>query len=119
MKYLILIYGNYEGWGQLDEKGMARIMAAHNELEAELQASGEYIESNELRAEGAQYVRNVGGETIVTDGPFVEGKEIVAGYYFVEVASVERAAEIAGRLVEAEFAPIEVRPVTSGATAEQ
>ena len=47
----------------------------------------------------------------VTDGPFTEGKELVGGYYIVDCANTERAVEIAGKLMEIEFAPVDVRPL--------
>jgi hypothetical protein len=49
----------------------------------------------------------------VTDGPFVEIKEILAGYYIVECESMDRATQIAGKLAEAEFGLVEVRQMTS------
>lgn len=50
-----------------------------------------------------------GGRRDVTDGPFTESKEFVGGYYLVDVASIDRAVELAARFVEARFAPVEVR----------
>ncbi|MDQ1556144.1 MAG: hypothetical protein QOI02_1146, partial [Actinomycetota bacterium] len=79
-----------------------------------LVASGEFIDSNQLSVSSAQVVRVSGGVPAVTDGPFTEIKEILAGYYLVECASRERAAQIAGQFVEARFAPIEVRQVEAG-----
>jgi hypothetical protein len=47
----------------------------------------------------------------VTDGPFIETKEIVAGYYVVDCVDMDRAVEIAGKFGEARLWPIEVRPM--------
>jgi hypothetical protein len=110
-KFMLLIYGNYEGWNALGEGGGKRIMAAHRAVTDELVANGELVETHELRPDDAKVVRSSAGIPTVTDGPFVETKEIVAGYYIVDCASIDRATEIAGRLGEAEFAPIEVRPL--------
>ena len=71
------------------------------------------MEANELPAENAKIVRTKGGDSEVTDGPVVEIKEIVAGYYVVECEAVERATEIATKLGEAEFGLVEVRQMTS------
>lgn len=57
--------------------------------------------------------RTVGGVSEVTDGPFVEIKEIVAGYYIVECEDIDRATQIAGKLAEAEYGLVEVRQMTS------
>jgi hypothetical protein len=47
----------------------------------------------------------------VTDGPFLEAKEHLAGYYEVDCASIERAVELAGLMPEARYQGVEVRPV--------
>ena len=47
----------------------------------------------------------------VTDGPFAEAKEFLAGYYMVDCESLERAVELAGKIPDATVNPIEVRPV--------
>jgi hypothetical protein len=112
MKYMILIYGNYDSWNAMTEESLAAIMAVHDGLAAELTASGELIETNELPVQGSRIVRTRGGVQAVTDGPFIELKEIVAGYYLVECASMERATEIAGRIAETEFSLVEVRATT-------
>jgi hypothetical protein len=76
---------------------------------AEITASGEHILSNELSTTDAKVVRRTDDRLLVTDGPFIESKEIVGGFYIVEVESVDRAVEIAGRLEEATFSPVEIR----------
>ncbi len=113
MKYMILIYGNVEGWEKMDGDSFGALMAIHGALQAELKDSGEFVDTNELPVDNAKVVRTKGGVSEVTDGPFVEIKEIVAGYYIVECASMDRAAEIAGKLGEAEFGLVEVRQMTS------
>ncbi|WP_235916226.1 YciI family protein [Antrihabitans cavernicola] len=110
---MILIYGNRESWSAMDADSFRKLMSAHEALRAELEASGEFVDTNELPIDGAKIVRNKGGVAEVTDGPFVEVKEIVAGYYIVECPSMDRATEIAGKLSEAEFGLVEVRRMTS------
>jgi hypothetical protein len=111
MKYMILIYGNQETWDALAEQGIDSVMATHHKLSEELNASGEMIDTRGLTVEGAQVLRMQNGQALVTDGPFSESKEVLAGYYLVDCASPERAAEIAARLPEAPFSPIEIRPI--------
>ena len=113
MKYMILIYGNLESWKAMDADSFATLMAAHGALKQELKASGEFVDTNELPLDNAKIVRTKGGVSEVTDGPFVEIKEIVAGYYIVECEGIDRATEIAGKLAEAEFGLVEVRQMTS------
>ncbi|HEX6468698.1 MAG TPA: YciI family protein [Streptosporangiaceae bacterium] len=109
MKYMLLIYGNPGVWDAWSADEFDAIMRAHAELQKELKESGEYVESQGLTTIGAKTVR-VGGEVpVVTDGPFTEAKEYLAGYYMVDCADVERATEIAGRISEARYCPVEVR----------
>lgn len=111
MKYMLLIYGNQTTWDALAEQNMDTVMAIHHALIKDLTASGELVGYAGLTVEGAQIVTVRDGTPAVTDGPFSEAKEVLAGYYLVDCASRERAAEIAARLPEAPFSPIEVRVV--------
>jgi len=88
-----------------------------------LKGSGEYVDTPALRAEGA-WVRSDGeGKPPVTDGPFAETKDLIAGFMVIDVDSYERAVELAGELSAAPGAggkPIhewlEVRPFMSAPT---
>ena len=75
----------------------------------ELTESGELVGSEGLTTLNAKTVRVHNGVPAITDGPFTEAKEYLAGYYMVDCASLERATEIAARLPEAQYAPVEVR----------
>ena len=61
----------------------------------------------------ATVVANHDGQTVVTDGPYVETKEAVGGFWVVEVADLDAAIELASRATVACRAPIEVRPFES------
>jgi hypothetical protein len=56
-------------------------------------------------------VRVRDGVPVVTDGPYVEAKEFLAGYYLVDCESKERAIELAAMIPDAAFNAMEVRPV--------
>ena len=109
MKYMLLIYGNPAVWDGWSAAEYDEIVRTHIELQEELKKSGEYVESYGLTTIGAKTVRVSGEVPVVTDGPFTEAKEYLAGYYTVDCDSVERAAEIAGRIREARYCPVEVR----------
>ncbi|WP_240723167.1 YciI family protein [Haloactinopolyspora alba] len=107
---MLLIYGNESTWETLYER-IDEVMGRHRELSAELTASGEFVDSQGLTTRDARTVRVRGDVTDVTDGPFVEAKEVLAGYYLVDCADAERAADIAARLPEAAYDLVEVRRV--------
>jgi hypothetical protein len=110
MKYMLLIYGNDETWDRL-YADLPALRAAHKTLADDLRANGELIGTNGLTTEDSRVVRVRDGVPAVTDGPFSEAKEVLAGYYLVDCDSADRAAEIAARLPEAPYSPIEVRRV--------
>ena len=86
--------------------------AGHEQLQTELRASGELLDSNEFSQQTAIVVRadrDAPHRVRSVDGPFSESKEWVGGFYTVDCESVERAVEIAGRFVEARYSPVEVR----------
>ena len=111
MKYLLMIYGNQSTWDSWSDADYEAVIAAHTMLQEELFASGELVGAEGLTTEEARTVRVSGGVPAVTDGPFTEAKEVLAGYYLVECDSVERATEIASRLPEAQYDPIEIRRI--------
>ena len=89
-----------------------------NDFASRLESSGEFIDGQALSPDGA-WVRYDGeGRPPVTDGPFAETKDLIAGWYVIDVDSYERAIELAGELSAAPGAggkPIhewlEVRPL--------
>ncbi|MFG1790619.1 YciI family protein [Nocardia altamirensis] len=85
---------------------------------ARLQSTGEFIDEQALFAEGT-FVRNDGeGRPPITDGPFAETKDLIAGWMMIDVDSYERALELAGELSAAPGAGgkpvqewLELRPI--------
>jgi len=115
VKYVILIYSNpasREIWDSFTDEQQAEGFRYYNALAEELAASGELIVSEALA--DASLTRRVSvreGQALVSDGPFAEAKEQLAGFFLLDCRSPERAAEIAARMPEAEFGLVEVRPV--------
>jgi hypothetical protein len=109
MKYMLMIYGNKAGWDSLTQNMIDEIGRTHRAVQNELSASGELLDHKELALDNAKIVRTERRIPVITNGSFAGDKEILGGYYLVDCVSLERATEIAGRFLEAEFAPIEVR----------
>ena len=111
MKYMLLIYGNDETWDTLHSEGIDQVVDQHRVLSEELKANGEFVDGMGLTTANARVVKVNDGVAAVTDGPFTEAKEVLAGYYVVD-CSLDRATEIAARLPEARYSPIEIREFT-------
>jgi hypothetical protein len=115
VKYVILIYDNpasRKAWLGLPAAQRAAGLAVYAALHEDLAASGELIVSEALADPSlTKRVAVQDGRTMITDGPFAEAKELLAGFFLIECESIERAIEHAARVPEAEFGRVEVRPV--------
>ena len=115
MKYLILIYHNPDSrqiWESFSEEQRGAGLHAYAVLNEQLAASGELLAAEALDEPGsAKHVILRDGQTVASDGPFAEAKEHLAGFYFVDVESEQRALDIAARIPEARFGLVELRPV--------
>jgi hypothetical protein len=119
MKYLLLIHMNPTIWESLSEDARNAVGSTHDAVVQSLRESGELVGFAAL-AEPAQSstVKVRDDVTTVTDGPYIEAKEFLAGYYVVDCATPARANEIAAKLPEAKHIAIEVRPVIESSGAE-
>ena len=80
-------------------------------LEQEMKSAGAWVFSGRLHEpDTATVVRRSGGELVTTDGPFVESKEHLGGFYIIQAADLDTALGWASRVTDAIKAPIEVRP---------
>jgi hypothetical protein len=99
-----------------------------SEQEAQMQRWGEYSQSlaesgamvggDRLRpADTATTLRVRDGETVLSDGPFAETKEVLGGYFIIDVPSLDEAIKWAGRMPHVTYGSVEVRPIwpTGGA----
>ena len=110
VKYLLMIYENAEVWGKLSDQERDAVNSEGGRLWQELVASGEGIFGEPLADPAdAHIVRVQNGEQVVTDGPFAEAKEQFVGFLMIDVASEERAIEIAASWPNARYSPLEVR----------
>jgi len=112
-KYLILIYGDERQWAAMPASERERLGEAHR---AFAEAAGPaLLDGHELEpASTATTLRaDASGRPLVTDGPFMETKEAMGGYYLVEAADVAEVIALAGRLreVSAGHSGVEIRPV--------
>ncbi len=105
---MITIYSNPTAEAAL-AAGDLDLQATHGAIIEELIASKEFVDTNELDLENVTVIGNYNGTPVTTRGPFTEGTEYIGGYYIVDVASHERAVEIAGTFAEVKYSPIEVR----------
>lgn len=112
MKYMLLIYHDEPVWNALTEAERQQVYLEYRQLIQELQTKGQYLGGEQLQpTTTGQTVSVRAGKQIVTDGPFAETREQIGGYFLIEVADAEEAANIAAQIPSAQSGAIEIRPV--------
>lgn len=105
MKYLCLVYGEGEKIGRMDD---GECLACDREL----RARGQCVASEALEPVAAAVtVRVRDGRHSVTDGPFAETKEQLAGFYLIQARDLNEAIQIAAKIPPAQVGCVEVRPI--------
>jgi hypothetical protein len=105
MKYLCLVYGEEQAMQTVDDSHCLAFDEA-------VRASGHCIASEALQPVAtATTVRVRNGKLSVTDGPFAETKECLAGFYMIEAKDLNEAIQLAARIPPARVGSIEVRPI--------
>lgn len=109
-EYLILIFGNEASYAEGGQEVWQTAMKEHTAFTDNNAAAIRGGNALEPTSTGTTIRRGADGGYAVTDGPFVETKEALGGYYVVEAKDLDEAIEIA-KQVPAPFGGVEVRPV--------
>ena len=89
-----------------------QMMAEYGAFTQGIIESGEFIAGDPLQGlDTATSVRVRDGKVGTTDGPFAETKEVLGGYYVVDVADLDRATALAAQIPDARYGTVEVRPI--------
>jgi hypothetical protein len=111
VQYILLIYGEEAVWASRTESE-EEIGEEYGELAGDLRAEGKLLRLDELKPVAtATSVQVRGGDAIVSDGPFADTKEVLGGFLMIEAESLDEAIEWAGRIPDARYGTIEVRPL--------
>ena len=112
MQYMFLIYlddARFEPLSEGERRSYGNAMLDYDE---ELQASGHYVISEPLQPTSAAVtVRKWDGTLTATDGPFMETKEYLSGFFIVEARDLNEAIDLAAKMPLATMGSIEVRPI--------
>jgi len=112
MEYLLLIHGDASKFETLPDEAKSQSHAAYGAYTEALNKAGIVRGGNRLRrANTATTVRVREGKTEVLNGPFIETREELAGYYLIDVPDLDTALSWAARCPGASRGAIEVRPV--------
>ena len=109
-QYLLSVH-NVEGEAAPAPEVQQERYQAVDLLNAELQSTGAWVFAGGLHPPGtATVVSRPQGELLMTDGPFVEGKEHIGGFWVIEAVNLDSALGWAAKATDACGAPVEVRP---------
>jgi hypothetical protein len=113
-QYLLALYRDYAV--PLPPERSREVWAGVNSLGDRLTEAGAFVFKGGLEgsAESATVVRQSGGDFVMTDGPYTETKEHLAGFWIINAADLDEALEWAKLAATAEQRPIEVRPMFGG-----
>jgi len=114
MQYLLMLYAEEAGWNKLTKAEQEQGVAAYRAYTEALTKAGVLKGSNRLQpTSAATTVRVASGKPQVLDGPYVESKEQIGGYYLIDVADLDAAISWASRCPGASHGVVEGRPTWS------
>jgi hypothetical protein len=112
MRYLCLIYEDEKWWEKATPADLEKGMADYNAFTEGIKKNGNYIGGEALQpTKTATSVRVRNGKVSTTDGPYVETKEQLGGYYLINAKDLNEAVQVASRIPGARNGTVEVRPV--------
>jgi len=112
MKYLCLIYSAEGAGPDPGDPNFGDLMAGYATFNEETKRQGVYVGGHALEdAATATSVRVRNSETVLTDGPFAETKEVLGGYYLLDCEDLDQALACAAKIPTATYGTIEVRPI--------
>lgn len=112
MKFMLIVHHDETAFAAMSDTIKQDMLAESVRLTHELHGRGQYINASPLQpSEMATIVRVRDAKSFVTDGPFIETKEQIAGYFLIEAKDRDEAIAIAGRVPGARIGSVEVRPL--------
>jgi hypothetical protein len=114
MQYLLMAYVDEAGWPKMSKSEQEQGIAAYAAYGEALKSSGVIKGSNRLQPSSvATTVRNTNGKSQVLDGPYVDSKEQLGGYFLIDVPDLDAALSWASRCPASQHGVVEVRPIWS------
>jgi len=116
-KYLVLIYGDEQQWAAAPQEWHQSNAERHKVFHDAV--GGAIVSGNELESRDSAVSIRAGasGRPSVTDGPFMDTKEVIGGYYVLDAEDLEDAIRVAGQIPEATgtHGGLEIRPIAGSA----
>ena len=112
VKFILLVHHDENNFARLPEPEQRSMRDESVGLANQIHAKGQYVDAAPLQPTSmTTTVRVRDGKPVITDGPFVETREHLGGYYLVDVRNLDEAIDIARRIPGARLGAVEVRPI--------
>jgi hypothetical protein len=112
MQYLLMLYANEAGWDEMTQAEQQQGLAAYKAFTEALTKAGVLRGKNRLQPiSAATTIRLVDGKSQVLDGPYIDSKEQLGGYFLIDVPDLDAAISWAARCPGASHGIVELRPI--------
>lgn len=112
MKFMLIVHHDEAAFETIEQEERQQLLAESIELTHQLHAAGQYVHASPLQpAATAVMVTIREGKPLVTDGPFIETREQIAGYFLIDARNLSEAVSIAAKVPGARIGTVEVRPL--------
>ncbi|RYG49433.1 hypothetical protein EON79_01290 [bacterium] len=110
-KYLLLLRGDPEFWPNLSPTEMQEALERYRAWSVSLHEKNAYVAGDGLEDEGLTAHKS-GGKLVITDGPFIEAKEMVGGYYLIQAENLEAARALLEDCPHLDWGSVELRTLS-------
>ncbi|WP_251358666.1 YciI family protein [Kangiella sp. TOML190] len=112
MQYLLMIYAAESAEPTAGSPEFMQLLQDYGVFTEEVKADGVFLAGEPLEPVAtASTVRVRNGESLITDGPFAETKEVLGGYYLLDCDNLDQALQYAAKIPSAKYGSVEVRPI--------
>ena len=112
MKFMLIVHHHEDTFEKMDKETQSQLLTESIELSHQLHATGQYVHASPLQPAATAVMVRVREDTpLVTDCPFIETREQIAGYFLVNARDLNEAIRIATRVPGARIGSVEVRPL--------
>ncbi|NOT95622.1 MAG: YciI family protein [Nitrospira sp.] len=112
MKFMLIVHHDEAAFEKIEKEKRQQLLAESIELTHQLHAAGQYLSASPLHPAGTAVLVTVReGKPLVTDGPFIETREQIAGYFLINAQNLNEAISVAARVPGARIGTVEVRPL--------
>lgn len=111
MRYTLLLYSNEADFADMPPEAMQEQLAVFGAYIGALREAGVFVDTDWLQPSmSATTVSMKDGEALVQDGPFVDSKDQLGGYFVIDVDDLDAALDWAAKCPAAQYGTIEIRP---------